>query len=254
MNPILHDLQNKQWIFTGARAKQNAENAAQTKLLTGFDALDNVLSGGFPKAGMIHLHSPLGCGEMRFMLSILQQTQTAAEHKLHILIDPPFEVNAEFLLAQKIELSQLVVLRPKTQNDALWSAEQCAKSGACQAIFVWQQRLSHVQVRKLELASQQGDCYCIWLQNTRIATQANKHQSSSRALHNLPLTLSLSLSREFDDINITVNKQKVGWAQKAVRVPLPFTSRATSNNRQLKQRLQQSNNNTPKVVSINASR
>mgnify|MGYP000465822944 CR=1 FL=1 len=147
MNPILHDLQNKRWIWTASNAKKNVNEAA---LATGFESLDKVLSGGFPRAGMIHLQSPLGCGELRFMLSVLSglphQNSTTNEHKLCMFIDPPFALNAEFLLDQKISLSQIIVVRTTHHKDALWSAEQCAKSGACHAVFMWQQQLKHIQV------------------------------------------------------------------------------------------------------------
>jgi hypothetical protein len=247
MNPILHDLQNKRWIWTAANAKQQAPG---TTLATGFESLDKVLSGGFPRAGMIHLQSPLGCGEMRFMLSVLQHQHSAkSEHKLYMFIDPPFELNAEFLLAQQVSLSQLVVVRTTQQKDALWSAEQCAKSGACHAIFMWQQHLKHIQVRKIEHAAQQGNCYCIWLHSYMTCGQQNLPSAEQS---NLPLSLSLSITRQANTLGIKVNKQKVGWAQKAVKVPLPFNSRTNGSlQQQLKQR---SLNDTNKVVPIHANR
>lgn len=247
MNPILHDLQNKRWIWTAANAKQQASS---NTLSTGFESLDKVLFGGFPHAGMIHLQSPLGCGEIRLMLSVLQHQQSASnEHKLYMFIDPPFDLNAEFLLAQKISLSQLVVIRTTQQKDALWSAEQCAKSGACHVIFMWQQQLKHIQVRKLEHAAQQGGCYCIWLHSYMACEQQNLPAAEQS---NLPLSLSLSISRQADALSIKINKQKVGWAQKAVKVPLPFNSRTNDSlQQQFKQR---SVNDSNKVVPIHANR
>lgn len=85
MNPILHDLQNKQWIWTAANAKHHV-NA--NKLTTGYKNLDGVLSSGFPAAGMIHLQSALGCGEMRFMLSIIQRQQSADEQQAIYIYRP----------------------------------------------------------------------------------------------------------------------------------------------------------------------
>jgi cell division inhibitor SulA len=243
MNPILHDLQNKRWIWTAANAKQHTSSA---KLTSGFEGLDKVLSGGFPRAGMIHLQSPLGCGEMRLMLSVLQnQHEVSQEHKLYMFIDPPFELNAEFLLAQKIPLTQLVIVRTTQQQDALWSAEQSAKSGACHAVFMWQQHLKHIQVRKLEHAAQQGNSYCIWL---------HSHMNYGQAVEqsNLPLSLSLSISREADTLGIKINKQKIGWAQNTVKIPFPFNSLT---NRSLKQQFKQASvNDTNKVVPIHANR
>jgi cell division inhibitor SulA len=255
MNPILHDLQNKQWVWTAANAKQEQ---LKQKRISGFDALDKVLSGGFPRAGMIHLNSPLGCGELRLMLSILEQQstqdlgfgpnnkpehtrlntqankQTSDHQKLRIFINPPFQLNAEFLLDHNIALEQLVVVQANTEAEALWSAEQSVKSGACDAVFIWHAQLNHTQVKKLELAATQGQSYCVWLQPL-----SNKMQVHN----NLPLSLSLSIRRYEDQLNITVNKQKVGWAQAPVKVPLPFKSRT---NEVFKQHRQvQANNVVP---------
>ncbi|MFT6270129.1 MAG: cell division inhibitor SulA [Alphaproteobacteria bacterium] len=247
MNPILHDLQNKQWVWTAANAKHQVST---TKLATGYESLDNVLSSGFPAAGMIHLESPLGCGEMRLMLSILQRQHTESDdHKLYMFIDPPFTLNAEFLLEQNISLSQLVVVRTSKIEDALWSAEQCAKSGACCVVFMWQHKLKHIQVRKLEHAAQQGNCYCVWLHNcSNTAHLSGQNTDKGTVQSNLPLSLSLSISRQADNLSIKINKQKIGWAQKAVKIPLPFNSRTHSS---LKRH---SVNGISKVVPIQVNR
>jgi cell division inhibitor SulA len=249
MNPILHDLQNKQWVWTAANAKQQVANP---KLSTGYENLDKVLSGGFPIAGMIHIQSYLGCGEMRLMLSILRQQHKAHnEQKLCMFIDPPFELNAEFLLSQNIELSQIVVIRTHKMEDALWSAEQSAKSGACSAVFIWQHHLKHLQVRKLEHAALKGNCYCIWLHNrSNAGLNSGLEHNHSPEQSNLPLSLSLSLSRQDDKLTIKVNKQKIGWAQKAVQIPLPFNSRINSS---LRRRQQYSANGINKVIPICAN-
>lgn len=247
MNPILHDLQNKQWIWTATNASHQMAN---TKLKTGYESLDKVLSNGFPIAGMIHIESPLGCGEMRLILSVLkQQDEQNNSAKLYIFINPPFTLNAEFLLAQNISLSELIVVHTNNIDDALWSAEQSAKSGACYAVFMWQQTLTHIQVRKLEHASQQGNCYCIWLHNHTNSDQQTGHAcENTNVQSNLPLSLSLSISRQADTLSIKVNKQKVGWAQNAVKISLPFTTAINRSRQQTRV------NDNSKVVAIHANR
>jgi cell division inhibitor SulA len=251
MNPILHDLQNKQWIWTAANAKQEATN--KYKKTSGYDGLDKVLSQGFPEAGLIHVESVLGCGELRLMLSILQQQNAqSGGQKLYMFIDPPFALNAEFLLAQNIPLSQLVLVHTSNAQDALWSAEQSAKSGACCAVFIWQYQLKHIQVRKLENAALQGHCHCIWLQNCLSSASLVQSKSDHNTTQsNLPLSLSLSIHRQGESLSIKVNKQKVGWAQQAIKIPLPFNSRS---NRALNQCKQHHRNDINTVVPIHANR
>lgn len=144
------------------------------------------------------------------------------------------------MLSQNISLSQLIVVRTKKLEDALWSAEQCAKSGACCAIFLWQHKLNHIQVRKLEHAAQKGAAYCIWLQNVTpsFSCKIRNQKNESAHVSNLPLSLSLSISRQADDLSITVNKQKIGWAQNAVSVSLPFVSRTHNSLKQRKHGVQ----------------
>jgi cell division inhibitor SulA len=211
MNPILHDLENKQWIWTAAQTPQaSVEN---TRLKTGYKALDNALSGGFPKAGMIHVSSHLGCGELRLMLNILREQAGAQSNKMWAFIAPPFALNAEFLLAENIPLEHLVLIQADSTKDALWSAEQCAKSGICEGVFLWQQDLTHAQIRKLELAALHGASHCFWF------------DTSSHKRANLPLTLSLSLQREDEQLKVRINKQKVGWPKPAVTIKLAFKSK-----------------------------
>lgn len=260
MNPILHDLHNKQWVWTAANVKQEQLKQKRT---SGFSNLDKVLSGGFPQAGMIHLHSLLGCGELRLMLGMLQQQKASlpvnkasektniepesTEQKLYIFINPPFTLNAEFLLDHKVSLKQLVVVHTKTPTDALWTAEQSVKSGACDAVFIWQKQLNHTHVKKLEVAAQQGQSYCIWLQSE--SAQANSHaKGQTPAQNNLPLSLSLSLTRHKNALQIKVNKQKIGWAQGPIHVSLPFKKRINDAFKKQRDQLQQTNN----VIALNA--
>jgi len=211
MNPILHELETKQWIWSAAKTEQMATQKA--RLETGYGALDQALSGGFPSAGMIHISSYLGCGELRLMLDVLQKQSKEANDKLWIFIAPPFQLNAEFLLSENIRLEQLLVIHPGSDDEALWSTEQCAKSGACEGVFIWQKNLSHMQIRKLELAALHGQSHCFWFDNS-------EHLGT-----NLPLSLSLSLKRENEALLVKINKQKVGWAKPSVRVKLPFKCR-----------------------------
>jgi len=210
MNPILRDLENKQWIWTAAKIRQSDKRHSQ--LETGFDTLDQVLSGGFPHAGMIHINSKLGCGELRLMLEVLKHQKQPTDDKLWVFIDPPFQLNAEFLLNEGVSLDHLVLLHPNSTEEALWSAEQCAKSGACNSVFLWPKNLSHKHIRKLELAALHGESYCFWF------------DQSEQSISNLPLSLSLSLKRENESLQVKINKQKVGWAQPSVKVRLPFKS------------------------------
>lgn len=227
MNSILSELYNKQLVWSADYANKAVDN---TPISTGFDELDAQLSSGFPSAGLIHIDSVLGCGEMRLMLSIIQQqNQHCAQqselepndsHALFVFINPPFRLSAEFLLQHNITLSQVLMISCE-HTQALWSAEQCLKSGACRSVFMWPKQLRYKQIQKLELAAIQGNTYGIWF-NTQTTSHKRNEQSST---YNLPLSLSLSVERHEEQLRISIRKQKRGWAHKSVKVPLAFVKR-----------------------------
>ncbi|MGQ8364154.1 translesion DNA synthesis-associated protein ImuA [Glaciecola sp. 1036] len=208
MNPILHELQNKQWVWSATCAKQQEQQKKRST--TGFASFDNILSSGFPDTGMVHIGSRQGSGELSFLLYILGHQLDTKDARFWVFIAPPGHINAEFLLANNVDLEHLFIIHNASCEDALWSAEQCAKSGACANVFVWQKNLSQVQVRKLEVAAQRGRCRCFWF------------DYSQQLQQNLPLTLSLSLQRQQDWIQVGINKQKAGWAKTPVKIPFPL--------------------------------
>jgi cell division inhibitor SulA len=209
MKSLLHDLQKKQLVWTAANLDQHKERVA-----TGYKQLDDALNGGFPQSGLIHITSVMGCGEMRLVVPAIVSRQR--ENRLYAFIAPPYLLNAEFLMAQGIELEQVLFIQADTPEQAFWSAEQCAKSGACSAVFIWQTKLQQIQAKKLELAALKGDCLSFFFADA-------KHQAD-----NLPVSLSLSIQRKNSQLEICVNKQKVGWPIPAFSVKVPFKAKLGS--------------------------
>jgi cell division inhibitor SulA len=209
MKSLLHDLQKKQLVWTAANLDQHKERVA-----TGYKQLDEALNGGFPQSGLIHIASIMGCGELRLVIPAIVSRQQ--ENRLYAFIAPPHLLNAEFLLAEGIALEQVLFIQANTSEQALWSAEQCAKSGACSAVFIWQAKLQQVQAKKLELAALKGDCLSFFFSDAKQQTE------------NLPVSLSLSIQRHNSQVEIRVNKQKVGWPIPPFTVKVPFKAKLGS--------------------------
>ena len=209
MKSLLHDLQKKQLVWTAANLDQHKERVA-----TGYKQLDEALNGGFPQSGLIHITSVIGCGELRLVIPAIVSRQK--DNRLYAFIAPPHLLNAEFLMAQGIELEQVLFIQADTQEKALWSAEQCAKSGACSAVFIWQAKLQQIHAKKLELAALKGNCLSFFFADT-------KQQAD-----NLPVSLSLSIQRKNSHVEICVNKQKVGWPIPTFSVKVPFKAKLGS--------------------------
>jgi len=209
MKSLLHDLQKKQLVWTAADLDQHKERVA-----TGYKQLDEALNGGFPQSGLIHITSTMGCGELRLVIPAIVSRQR--ENRLYAFIAPPHLLNAEFLIAEGVQLEQVLLIQANTSEQALWSAEQCAKSGACSAVFIWQPTLQQIQAKKLELAALKGDCLSFFFADAK------------QQVDNLPVSLSLSVQRQNSQVTICVNKQKVGWPIPAFSVKVPFKAKLGS--------------------------
>jgi cell division inhibitor SulA len=209
MKSLLHDLQKKQLVWTAAKLDQQQERVA-----TGYQKLDEALNGGFPQSGLVHIASILGCGEMRLVVPALLNMHE--DKRLCAFIAPPHLLNAEFLLSEGINLERVLIIQANSSQEALWSAEQCAKSGACSAVFVWQNTLQQNQAKKLELAALKGQCLNFFF-------TSGQHQTD-----NLPVSLSLSMKREDQQVQVKINKQKVGWPLPPFTVKVPFKAKLGS--------------------------
>ena len=89
-----------------------------------------------------------------------------------------------------------MVICPDTPDLALWSAEQCLKSGCCYATLNWQNNLQVHQIKRLQLAAQQGKA---------VQFIFSQHQQSQGAL---PLHLQLTLQPNEQGIEIKVDRHR----------------------------------------------
>jgi cell division inhibitor SulA len=184
------DLLEKRQLIWHGRKQQHTPNLESS----GYAELDSQLAGGFPQKGVVILHSSCGIGELRLLLpSLLNKSG------LCIFINPPGLINAEFFYHQGIALDRILLINTRSANEALWSAEQCLKSGACEAVLLWQNHLEIHHVQRLQMASEQGEC-------RQFIFRENINQSIS-----LPVNLSLHLQAEERGMGITITKRKGGW-------------------------------------------
>lgn len=99
-----------------------------------------------------------------------------------------------------MDLKRLLLVQPGTDREALWAAEQCLKSGACQAVCLWQDRVPLVQARRLQLAARAGE------------SASFLFLAAHNAAAGLPVDLCLELSPHPHGIAISVPRRKQGWA------------------------------------------
>lgn len=124
---------------------------------TGFDAFDALLpQGGWPCAALTELLLPCdGIGELSLLLPTLARLTRAGERVL--LLAPPYVPYAPAWRAAGVELSNLHVVEADPRG-ALWSFEQCLRSGACAAVLGWPAQADARALRRLQVAAGRGDC------------------------------------------------------------------------------------------------
>ena len=188
MQSLLDTLHNRQWLWQGAIQRQK-----QHVCRSGYQELDDKIIGGIPETGVIEIRTANGIGELRAIVPYLQQQQ---DKGLIVFIAPPAMIGSEFLHHQQIETNNILLLTPTTE-DALWCAEQCLKSGSCASVVLWHQDFEVFQVRRLNLAAEQG----------KASLFIYRH---SQAHYNLPVSLSLSFEADEMGLNVTVNRCKAG--------------------------------------------
>lgn len=191
MSALLEQLNRRQWLWHG-----NSQQAAYQAVSSGYAQLDQQLAGGFPASGVIDLQSDIGIGELRLLLPYLQQQHT--DGRLLVLICPPAQPCADMLAAHGINLTQLLLLRPRQTKDALWAAEQCLQSGVVSTVLLWQHRLTLAQARRLQLAAFQGQATLVLLRRAMTGL-------------NLPVSLSLQLTPAEQGLKIQVHKRRGSW-------------------------------------------
>lgn len=126
-------------------------------LSTGRAALDRALpTGGWPDASLTELLIPSdGVGELELLWPAL--SKLSAGDGLVVLVAPPFLPYAPAWHAAGVRLQGLQVIRADAR-DALWAAEQCLRSGACNAVVCWPVTTDDRLIRRLQVAAENGRC------------------------------------------------------------------------------------------------
>ena len=142
---------------------------APAGLASGYEALDNHLpGGGWPQNALTEiLVEHYGIGELRLLMPALAALSTADngmdynEPGWIAWVSPPFQPYPPALQQWGIDLSRMLIVRPKDASEMLWSAEQALSSGTCAAVLLWSDTLDDQASRRLQLAAEKGHSWAI---------------------------------------------------------------------------------------------
>lgn len=147
--------------------------AEQETLSTGFQALDEALSGGGWVSGALMevLLAQQGFGELSLLVPAL--AAVAREGRWLAWIDPPHVPYPPALRSQGIDLARVLVVRARSAEDGLWAAEQTLRSGACGAVLAWSRDAAADirTLRRLQLAAAAGRAWGILFRPARHAVE-----------------------------------------------------------------------------------
>ena len=138
-------------------------------LPSGYEALDRHLpGGGWPQCSLTEiLVEHYGIGELRLLMPALARLSAEnnagdySEPGWIAWVAPPFQPYPPALQQWGIELSRMLIVRPKHDSEVLWSAEQALASGTCAAVLLWPAAFDDQAGRRLQLAAEKGGSWAI---------------------------------------------------------------------------------------------
>ena len=146
-----------------------AQTGCRAGLESGYPELDKHLpGGGWPPGSLTEiLTAQPGIGELRLLMPALARLSTEVpeqdfgEPGWIAWIAPPFQPYPPALRQYGIDLSRMLIVRPASAGEILWSAEQALSSGTCAAVLLWPECLDDQASRRLQLAAEKGHSWAI---------------------------------------------------------------------------------------------
>jgi cell division inhibitor SulA len=102
-------------------------------------------------------------GQGGLSLLLPAMAQLALQSRWQAWIAPPWRPYAPGLIQAGLPPQQLLIIEPPRQQPILWAMEACLQSGACATVLCWQSRVPQPQIRRLQRAAGQGNCWGILL-------------------------------------------------------------------------------------------
>lgn len=175
-------------IWRGARTSSRAWPAG---LPTGYDALDAYLPGGGWPVGALTEIIPEndGVGELQLLMPALaalsrqgrghrsKHRSEAADRQWIVWVAPPYQPYPPALAAAGLDLERTVLVcrrgRTEAPADVLWAVEQALRSGVCAAVLTWLPDVDDRDLRRLQLAAEEGAAWGVIFRPLRALKQAS---------------------------------------------------------------------------------
>lgn len=200
-NEAFHKLIDTGTVWRGRGAVQRAGRVEPS----GWRVLDECTGGGWPRAALVEL---LSNGSHGLPLLLPALARLSRQRRWLAWVAPPHLPFAPGLSTSGIDLQKILLVQEVDAQQRLWAAEQALKSGSCAAVLLWPQRLQTVQVRRLQLAAEQGDCLGVLFRRLRDVGQGS------------PAALRLKVTPSPLGLDVQVLKRRAGWGGQGCSVRL----------------------------------
>ena len=202
----LEELKRKGALWQGRRGRLTGD----LLLPSGWHVLDELLGGGWPRAVLSEVLSDAHLG-LSLVLPLLAGLSRDA--RWLTWVTPPYLPYAPALAARGVRVERLLLVQQVSAGQALWATEQALKSGACSLVLAWPEPqgakpLDTAQLRRLQLAAEQGDCTGVLFRSSRVAQQGS------------PAALRLRVRSVPLGLDVEVLKRRGGWGGTRCIVPV----------------------------------
>ena len=99
-----------------------------------------------------------GIGELRLLIPAIKHL-SCSQGRWVAWINPPFIPYAPALKALGVDTGKVLLIHPRTHEDALWALERATRSGSCSLAMAWldERQLKFKDTQRLQVASRQGE-------------------------------------------------------------------------------------------------
>jgi len=192
-------------VWRGGRLTATAGAVA-----SGFAELDAVLlGGGWPRGALTEILMPQqGIGALRLLVPAL--ARLSRDDRWICWVAPPYIPYAPALVSAGIDLSRVLLVHPRAQQDGLWAVEQSLRSGTCSAVLAWPALDDRTTLRRLQLAAEAGDALGFLFRPGRLAQRPS------------PAALRIQLEPEPDSgLSVAILKRRGGWSCGPIHLDVP---------------------------------
>jgi cell division inhibitor SulA len=106
-----------------------------------------------------------GVGELQLIMPAAARLTQAG--RWIVMIAPPHIPYAPALAGHGIRLSQLMLVRPTTDEEESWACEQALRATCCGAVLMWTDHIRERSIRRLQLAAEGGGTLAMLFRSNR---------------------------------------------------------------------------------------